>query len=171
MADPRQFIELILSNRIFSSLTPIEAAALFKAGTVRSISATDVLFRQGEVAEGFFLVLSGSFGVDGEPARGDGPRERLATIGAGEAVGEMGLVRAESRSATVVAIEDAMVWHLGSPVFESLLRSGDPIGSSILKGIGRDMCRRFRTMVDESHRLVLVQGGSGSLIDTLGWEL
>ncbi len=166
MSDPRRYIELILSNRIFAALDPSDAAALYKAGELRRIEAGTDLFLKGAAADGFYLILGGTFGV-----YGDGQAKRLATLGVGETVGEMGLVLAGPRTAGVRAEEQSLVWYLSGEVFEGLLAGGDRIGVAILRGIGRDMCRRFRKVVDEGERLVVELKGGTVNIDSLGWEL
>ena len=101
----------------------------------------------------------------------DDSGEKLASLGVGETVGEMGLVMAGPRSATVAAEVDARVWHLSGAVFEDLLQQGDPIGSSILRGVGRDMCHRFRKVVEEGERITIeLKGGDRLDLEALGWE-
>ncbi len=170
MSSPRHYIELILANRIFAALAPEDAAALYKAGELLRLSDGLTLFSQGDAADGFYLILSGALAVLDESGAG-GEDGRLATLGLGETVGEMGLVLAGPRTATVVAEGEVLVWYLSGGVFEELLRSGDRVGISILRGIGRDMCRRFRKVVDEGGGLVrALRGGDRGSLDGLGWE-
>ena len=167
MSDRQRAIEFILANRIFSALTPADAGALFKAGELLSLAAGEALFAEGDASDGFFLVLRGHL----EVIRGG---DRLAAVSVGETVGEMGLVLAGQRTAAVLVegADPALVWHLPGAVFEGLLRQGDPVGTAILRGIGRDMCRRFRRMVDEGGRLVMqLHADDGLFVDSLGWEL
>lgn len=164
MSDPRRYVELILANRIFAALEIADAAALYKAGELIKYPADTVIFSKGDTADGFLLILGGALSVVG-----DG--ERLATLGVGETVGEMGLVMAGPRSATVAADVESLVWFLSGAVFEDLLQQGDPIGTSILRGVGRDMCHRFRKVVDEGERLTIeLQGGNRADLEALGWE-
>lgn len=61
----------------------------------------EAIFREGETSEAAFLIVSGEVeivkGYESNHAR------TIATIGAGEYVGEMGVVEAKPRSATAVA--------------------------------------------------------------------
>lgn len=164
-----EWVELLLTNPIFATLAEMDARALYGAGTLRRLTKGDLLFWQGEAPNGFYLVLEGRFSVacDGE----DGP-VRIATIERGETVGEMGLVQASTRSASCAALDRALVWHLPGEVFEGLLLRGDPIAASILRGVGKDLCRRFRAAVDEGTRLVgALHDGERIVVDTLGWEV
>jgi len=165
VSDPRRYVELILANRIFAALEISDAAALYKAGELLKYPPGHTLFHQGDEADGFFLILSGSLTVIGTGG------EKLATLGVGETVGEMGLVMAGPRSARVATEETSLVWYLSGSVFEDLLQQGDPIGTSILRGVGRDMCHRFRKVVDEGERLTIeIKGGARSDLEALGWD-
>ena len=65
-----------------------------------------VLFREGDPSDSVFRVLSGAVEVfreiDGEPIL-------LGTVGAGQFIGEMGVVENRSRSATVRAASEVEV--------------------------------------------------------------
>ncbi|MBK9367863.1 MAG: cyclic nucleotide-binding domain-containing protein [Deltaproteobacteria bacterium] len=86
------------ANPIFKSMGAVEAVSVLKAGTTMACGEGEVLFAEGDPCDGFYVVLSGRFGVmgvrDGEPLA-------LAIIGPGECIGEMSLTRATPRSATV----------------------------------------------------------------------
>jgi len=153
------------SHRIFASLSPIEAETLATAGEVLYLQDGALLFDAGDRADGFYVVLGGILEV-----RVEG--KTLASIGAGEVVGEMGLVTADRRSAAVVTVAEGSVWHLGGAGFEALLQSGDPMATGILLGIARDMSRRFREVVDEAAELVprvTALPGGPALIERMNW--
>ncbi len=152
-------------HAIFDALDAIEAETLAGAGSLLYLQGGAELFAAGDPPDGFYVVLEGALQVEVEG-------QRVAQIGFGEAVGEMGLVTADRRSATVRAIAGGVVWHLGGRGFEALLSAGDPIATGILLGIARDLCRRFRAVVDEAAELVpsvaQVPGGL-DLVDSLQW--
>ena len=155
----------LMSHRIFASLNPIEAETLATAGEMLYLQDGALLFDAGDRADGFYVVLEGILEV-----RVEG--KTLASLGAGEVVGEMGLVTADRRSAAVVAVAEGSVWHLGSAGFEALLQSGDPMATGILLGIARDMGRRFRDAVLDAAKLVprvAATPGGPELIDQLQW--
>ena len=170
--DPTRQVQLLLSNPIFKGLTPVDAKALFRAGQVESHGGGEKLFSQGDDADGLYLVLGGSFQVVVESS--DGMRTVLAHINPGEVVGDVALLRAGNRSATLIAAEESVVWRLPAVVFEGLLERGDPIASRILDGIGRDLCRRFREVVYEGALLMgrLAPKSARRIHDAaLEWEL
>jgi NTE family protein len=165
-------LELLLGNRIFASLSSADAQELYSAGSLETVSANQVLFYEGDVADGFYLVLQGYFGVT---LVGDGGAEvPLAGVGPGETLGEMGIVTVAPRSATVTAVMASVAWHLPADVFEGLVARGDPMGTAILRSMGRDLCRRFRAAVSEGANLVaqLALGDDRQVfVDNLGWEV
>lgn len=78
-----------------------------------------MLKRDGENQNAVFLVLSGSLGV---LVRGEGGEELLvATVPAGETVGEMSVLSGETPSADLAALRDTELLRLTKPVFEQLL--------------------------------------------------
>jgi CRP/FNR family transcriptional regulator, cyclic AMP receptor protein len=76
-----------------------------------------VLTRQGYVGRECFLVVSGSAGVYVNGVR-------VATAKAGDFVGEMGLLGASPRTATVRADTDMEVFLIGPQAFSALLDIG-----------------------------------------------
>ena len=138
-------IQLLLKHAFFQGLSPIEMKALFSAGEVRAFSKGQTLFREQEPSDGLIFVMSGLFHVHLE-----GRELPLATVNAGEIIGEVGLLGRGTRSATVSAQTEAFVWHLSLEVFEGLVGRGDSIADGLLKGMAEDLCRRFREGVYEA---------------------
>ncbi len=76
----------------------------------REVEAGEVLVKQGDAADDFFLIVQGSFDteVDGESVRQMGP---------GDSFGEIGLLRDTERTATVTAREAGVVMALSREDF------------------------------------------------------
>jgi CRP-like cAMP-binding protein len=87
------------------------------AGVLRDARATKgtVLFRQGDPADAFYVVVEGAVGVvkDGVP---------IAKLLAGEFFGETALLFTDERTATVAATEDSTFWVLDRDAFQRFLR-------------------------------------------------
>ncbi|MBK7755016.1 MAG: cyclic nucleotide-binding domain-containing protein [Deltaproteobacteria bacterium] len=159
------------ANPIFKSMGAVEAVSVLKAGTTMACGEGEVLFAEGDPCDGFYVVLTGRFGVmgvrDGEPLA-------LAIIGPGECIGEMSLTRATPRSATVRALSNSTVWHLAGSVFETLIAQGDMRATHILQGLQVEICRRFRDELlvgaELAARASAVDEGR-LLVESLGWEV
>jgi len=96
---PTERIELLRANPIFAPLSPPTIEHLAVKLEERRVAAGDVVVRQGDSGDLFYLVEKGRLRVeiDGRP---------VGDLGPGEAFGEIALLRDIPRTATVVAVED-----------------------------------------------------------------
>lgn len=85
-----------------------------RSGTSTTISAGDVFVTEGQVGREVILIVSGTAAV----AR-DG--EEVATVGAGDFVGERAVILGEPRNASLVATTDLEVLVYSIAEFRSLL--------------------------------------------------
>lgn len=104
----------------------VDAAAL-EGGVERVFRDGEVVFRKGDLARDFYLVLRGAVAVYDEeisPAGGHpeapGARTLLTRIEAGQCFGELALIRRGPRAATVVAEGEAAVLALDGTRFLEL---------------------------------------------------
>jgi serine/threonine protein phosphatase PrpC/CRP-like cAMP-binding protein len=81
---------------LFARLTERELLRIQQIAVIREYQAGDVVMREGDKGDELFVVLTGSVSV----VRGEATLSRL---GPGEHVGEMALIRAVPRSASVIA--------------------------------------------------------------------
>jgi putative peptide zinc metalloprotease protein len=112
--------ELIDALPMFEDI-PVDALNEI-AGRVRLRGLGDgqPVFRQGEQPDAFYVVRSGVLEVVEEDSESGGER-RLRDLGRGESFGELGLVTAAPRAATVRAIGSAEVFEVGKGAFDHLL--------------------------------------------------
>jgi len=92
-------ILLLKEIEIFSGLSPSELAAIATVTKELNYPEDRTVFRQNDVGETVFLVVDGEVEVIKE--RTDGDERVIATIGEGDAFGEMALLENELRSATI----------------------------------------------------------------------
>lgn len=87
---------------------------------LRTVARGQAVVRQGERPEAFYVVRRGTLqAVDEDPESGD---ERvLRTLGRGESFGELGLLEAQPRAATVRALEEAELFEIDKGTFDQLL--------------------------------------------------
>jgi CRP-like cAMP-binding protein len=91
--------------RLFSGLSEQEAKRLSAFAIETSFPTGEVLVRQGEFSTELIAIEEGTADV----LRGG---ERIATIAAGDVIGEIGLLRREPRNADVVATSPMRVFKL-----------------------------------------------------------
>ncbi len=116
----RKFWQAQLASHLaafFDSADPAALAELQADAEWVSVRGGEVLFRRGDPGNAAYTVLSGRLRVVDDRA---GERA-LNEIGAGEIVGEMALLSAERRSATVLAVRDSLLARLPAAAFERLI--------------------------------------------------
>ncbi len=94
-----------------------------------------LLPRDGENDRAVFLVVAGSLGVLVEDDHG--PKRMVATVPAGEIVGEMSLLTGEAHSATLVALRDSELLRLRPEAFDMLLTRYPRVMLNLLKLVVR----------------------------------
>jgi CRP-like cAMP-binding protein/Zn-dependent protease len=87
---------------------------------LRTVARGQPVVRQGERPEAFYVVRQGTLhAVEEDPETGD---ERvLRVLGRGESFGELGLLEARPRAATVRALEEAELFEIDKGTFDQLL--------------------------------------------------
>jgi hypothetical protein len=83
------------------------------------VLAGEAVVRQGEASDRFYIIESGTFSVTQTAA--DGRTRELRTLTADDVFGELGLLNAAPRSATVTATTDGLVIALDGPAFLSMV--------------------------------------------------
>lgn len=93
---------------------------------VRSYKAGDVIFKEGDEGEEFFIIKSGTVSI----RLGN---RTLQTIGEGEVFGEMALIDSEPRSATVVAETDCVVVPVSEKQFLFMTSEAPYFGLNVMR--------------------------------------
>lgn len=79
----------------------------------------EVLFEQGDTADGFYMLIAGSLGV--RVRHEDGQVGEIDRLEPGAIVGEMAMLSGQTRSATVYAINDAGLLRFSREAYEELV--------------------------------------------------
>ncbi|WP_104666420.1 patatin-like phospholipase family protein [Ensifer adhaerens] len=125
----------LLSETLMFDQTSLAALEALAANSDRGIVRRgEILVREGEPSDRFFVVLSGRFTVH----RAD-VAAPVAEIGQGELVGEVGFFAGLPRMATVVAARDSIVLSIGIQQFE---RAASAL-PSLRQSVTTFLARRF----------------------------
>ena len=110
----RQY-RLLAVQRGFS-LSPEAAAAVASELETVTCRGGDWLFRQGDAADGLYLLVRGRLQVwiDAGDAEAQGPR-LVAEVAPGETVGEIGLLTGGTRSAGLRALRGSLLLRMDAP--------------------------------------------------------
>lgn len=126
-------LDLICRVPLFSELTSSQAR--FLAGTVvkRRFKRGELIVEQGNKSNALYLILSGRTRVLMQDDKG---REViLATLQAGDYIGEMSLIDNEPHSATVEAMVQTDVLTLGRSEFLGCLAANAALVQSVMRGL------------------------------------
>ncbi|HKA67792.1 MAG TPA: patatin-like phospholipase family protein [Actinomycetes bacterium] len=101
------------------------------------------VMREGESADSMFIVCSGRLEVIDE-----GPPETLIRVlRRGDVLGELALLRAETRSASVRARRDAELVELGRAEFEALIMEAPSFALGLLRAMGERLATSRASVV------------------------
>jgi CRP-like cAMP-binding protein len=134
----------LLEGVPISDLQPLLGAA-----REMRLLADDVLFREGDETDGLYLITAGTIRIS---TTGDSGETLLATVTAGEVLGEMGVLDGQPRSGTATAAEDTAAFFLPSEPFLDVLE------------ISTAVCMRVLVLL--TNRLRVSNGRLGELLAT-----
>jgi len=109
--------ELLGSVPFFKRLDDADRNRVVERLVPRTALAGEAVIRQGETGTSLFLIARGVVAV---MLRSDGEDKRVASLHAGDFFGEMALLTAEPRVATVKAISDCQLYELSKSDVDAL---------------------------------------------------
>ena len=109
----------VRSSSVFASLDDQVLREIVSKMEFVHLEGQDILFRQGDVGDALYIVVSGRLQVVAE--RSEGTRAAIGQIGVGDVVGEMALIGGETRTATVHAIRGSSIARLTRASFDDLI--------------------------------------------------
>lgn len=146
-----QVVELLGRVPLFRGLPEAELWSIAALARPRVLGKEEMLFREGDPGDRFYIVFAGAVEVLKERPLGD--HERLAVKRAGEAFGEMSLLNDAPRSASVRALEPTELLVIARDDFNALLGE-----SALAIGLLRSLARSLRSL---DIRFTTQLGGEG----------
>ncbi len=101
-------------------LSPARLEAAERRAVVQPMEAGQVIIRQGDQADRFYVLVEGQVEVTQAPVEG-GPARVLRRMGEGESFGEVGLISGVPRTATVTALTPGQMLVLDKEAFLELV--------------------------------------------------
>src|SRR5215469_7053092 len=114
--DALRICEFLKTVDAFQNLTPVQLTDVAEKMTKRRFVKGDVVIRQGEAGEEFFLISDGRVEVMRQG-------HDVAELGAGDFFGEGALITGEPRNATVVANDNVDTYVLGKADFRAAIEA------------------------------------------------
>jgi glutaminase len=130
-------------QELLGGLAPEEFALVKDAVDVLHVAAGEVVFREGDHADAIYFILSGLVSVR-LPLAEKGRDRRLATLGAGVAVGEMAFLDEGKRSADVVAERESVLARLSIEDLHEIGRAAPPLIATFSVNLARNLSGRLR---------------------------
>ena len=119
----------LLDQEIFAGLPPARIEAAARQLVAVPVEAGEVVVRQGDAADRFYVVDAGTMRVTQQR---DGVESELRQLGPGALFGEIGLLRNVPRTATVTATTPGILYALDADAFGDLVGSGPGLSSRLL---------------------------------------
>jgi CRP-like cAMP-binding protein len=131
-----QIVAVLEKVPLFEGLSRKDLEKTAKLVRGRSAAAQELVFREGDPGDKFYIVQSGAVEVLKDKA-GSEP-DRLAVKRAGESFGEMALLTDAPRSATVRALEPTNLLVVARDQFEDLL-GGDTLATRVMRSLAKSL--------------------------------
>jgi CRP-like cAMP-binding protein len=128
-------IELFLQLPILSKLEPKALRLIAFAAEKRVLRAGDVLFRQGDLSEGGFVVISGAIALDSSQSAAVAGK----IVGPGGLLGELALLIATRHPATAVARQNATLLKIPRALFLRALEESPLSAQRLKRALGREL--------------------------------
>ncbi|MDX2214241.1 MAG: cyclic nucleotide-binding domain-containing protein [Oculatellaceae cyanobacterium bins.114] len=116
---------------------------ILSVGRSKHVTAGTVLIHEGEPIDAIYIVLEGTLAVCVESLGG----EEVARLGNGEVVGEMSFVDSRRPSATVKALEDALVFTIPRSQLAAKLAQDLSFSSHFYQALAIFLSDRLRSTV------------------------
>ncbi len=141
--EPNDVKQVLAASPTFVGFNEAEIGVIAEAGEVKEVASGENLIEEGGAGHSAYLVLSGDGDVYKKGPE-TGKQHHLARVEAGQILGEIGLLLEHSRSATITAGDEFVVFELTQDAFNSLLDANDSAARKLLTTIARHVARRSR---------------------------
>jgi serine phosphatase RsbU (regulator of sigma subunit) len=138
----------LMLRRAFGDVMDEESLlTLRNAAQEQSFEAGDIILRQGEVGDAFFVITSGRASVS--QLLDDGQELLLGILQPGQYVGELSLLDQAPRMATCRALTPLMALQFNQEIFSQMMETSPAVASSLLLHVLGNMRRQDQLIIEE----------------------
>lgn len=168
-----QIINFLLETPLFELLDPTELAEVVGIMQLQRLRAGQVLFREGDEGDAWYVIFTGTCAVTKSSAAG-GSRH-IADLESRSCFGEMAVLDGSARSATVTASAPATLFRFRRGPFNGLLADGSLAAFKLVHAMARVLCERQRRLNQQlteviaeepKDRRAALRAQIGELLDT-----
>jgi CRP-like cAMP-binding protein len=152
-------LEMLAKSPIFSRLSGQELDAVHATMREHRLRANQTLCSEGDSGDCLFVITEGAVAVYRGP-----DKTILATLRPGDVVGEMAVMDACPRTATVVALKDSVTYELTRLMLDVLRSNAPKLASAIIGGIIDCLTSRIRRVHE---RIAVLEGARTAAGPTL----
>ncbi len=131
------------SQALFGGFSDDDLAVIRTLLEEETFAAGEAIVREGEQGDRFYFIESGNVLVS---KNHDNEQRPLATLGPGDAFGEMELIDIQARSATVTATEPVTALTLTNRAMFRLYQQHLDLYARLILNLAREISRRLRKM-------------------------
>ncbi len=117
---------------------------LFQVGEKKIVNPGSAVVHEGARPNAIFIVIRGGFSVGVETLA----NEPLATLGAGELIGEISFLEGSPATATIVASEESAVLEIDNRALNERIRENTAFAARLYRAFALIAERRLRNRVD-----------------------
>jgi diguanylate cyclase (GGDEF)-like protein len=145
----RERLRLLQGIPLFRDLAPADLLPLALAAEYVIFPGGETIVHQGDPGNDVFLIVAGRVQVVARVEQGRIVTEAtLASLGAGDSMGELSLLDGEPRSASCVAIEDAVCLRLRRLDFLAAVRDHWALGRALFAALAERIRRADAALVE-----------------------
>jgi len=137
--------EYLQSHALFGGVGAAELEAIIPLLKEEHYAAGEFVVRENDHGSSMYFIRRGSAEVL-KQSTSSNTELRLAVLNEGDTFGEMELIDAQIRSASVRALDDLVVFVLSSEDLYEIFEDNQPTFIIILMNIAREISRRLRKM-------------------------
>ncbi|MEB3192511.1 MAG: cyclic nucleotide-binding domain-containing protein [Snowella sp.] len=153
--------ETLRSVPYFHDLSELEIRQMLEVGRLRKLKVGEILFREGDLGDAFYIVLSGSVEIFTEKLG-----KTLAKLEAGSFFGELALMLGTLRTATVKSLEDTVLFGISHHHFEQLLQANPDFQLALIKELSQHQEELMQRKQELAERGLLSQEEDDSNVIT-----
>jgi len=141
MSSRNDLCQLFRRLPVFGGIAPDTLQWLLESSAKINLAAGEYLFREGDAADSFFVVLEGAVAAE---RIWQGDTVELQRFTTGDCVGEMAFIEVQSRSASVRVIENVTAVEVTRGTLHQLHQQSLEQYAILMMNMGREVCRRLR---------------------------
>lgn len=137
-----RLITFLLETPMFEKLAPSEIMEIIHIVEVEQYQAGDVVFREGDTGDAWYVLYRGAIEVLKHGATGE---KKIIELGPQACFGEISILDGSPRSATIRVTEDSVAFRVPRKAFSELLDNGHLVAYKLLHQMAILLAERQRT--------------------------